>query len=147
MGSLLLLSYTLPTPTTKTYKNLRWTFFRPLGARSRRQVTMSIADCCCISRSATQWGLGLPLLQSCFVRKAEDHVRHDKWPLPIWGCSYSITCWQNINIPFKQTLHDPFQITPWLFACNVVNVACAKIKSSQKHLIKAFQQYKDSMRD
>jgi hypothetical protein len=63
--------------------------------------------------------LRIPSLQSCFARKAEDHVRHDKWPLPIWGCSYSITCWHNFNLPFKQALphlNVPFQTIPCLLA-------------------------------
>jgi hypothetical protein len=71
------------------------------SSRSIRQITVSIADCC-FARVTTQWGLRIPLLQSCFARKTEDHVQDDKWPLAIWlwGC----TCWHNFNLPFKQAL-------------------------------------------
>ncbi len=71
------------------------------SSRSRRQITISIADCC-FARVTTQWGLRIPLLQSCFARKTENRVQDDKWPLPIWpwGC----TCWHNFNLPFKQAL-------------------------------------------
>ncbi len=89
--------YPLPT-TQKPCWNLRC--FNSI-IKVQKADTISIADCC-FARVTTQWGLRIPLLQSCFARKTEDHVQDGKWPLPIWpwGC----TCWHNFNLPFKQAL-------------------------------------------
>ncbi len=71
--------------------------------RSRSQIIILIADYC-FSNVTTQWVLKIFSLQSYFARKTKDHVWHDKWPLPIWGCSYNVTYWHNFNLPFKQAL-------------------------------------------
>lgn len=119
------------------------------SSRSRRQITKSIADCC-FARVTAQWGLRIPLLESCFARKTEDHVQDDKWPLPIWpwGC----TSWHNLNLPFKQALQHlnvPVQTITCLLQAKMNSMTSQGMVCKQKVQVltsstwaKVFQVYK-----